>query len=360
MTALHTSGSPESSAAAPSTDPQTGVMRDLRITQAPYPGLRPFAREESDIFFGREVLVDELLRRLDRSRFLGLVGVSGCGKSSLLRAGLIPALETGFLARAGVHWRVLEMRPGNRPMRRLAQALRRSWPAATRTKRWTRRRSSRRRSGAAPWGCPRSCASTSSGRPPTFCSSSTSSKRSSAISRRRRQRGRRVRRAGARGGATERIPGLRGARHALRLSRRVCTLPRLAGGAQRQPVSHPTPDARAAARGDRRSRRRVRCRHRASAGESALERHGSGAGPASGHAAPVDADVEPRGAAPRRPRRTDGRGLSAGRWVRRGPVAARRRGISAVWPRARPDTPPRSCFAVRPSGSRTERTAGDR
>src|SRR5262249_49408316 len=68
-------------------------------------------------------LVDELLRRLYRSQFLGLVGVSGCGKSSLLRAGLMPALETGFLAGAGVQWRIVELRPGNRPIRRLAEAL---------------------------------------------------------------------------------------------------------------------------------------------------------------------------------------------------------------------------------------------
>src|SRR5262249_46538404 len=89
----------------------------------PYPGLRPFRREESDIFFGREELADELLRRLGRSRFLGVVGVSGCGKSSLLRAGMIPALESGFLPEAGVQWGIVKMRPGNRPIRRLAESL---------------------------------------------------------------------------------------------------------------------------------------------------------------------------------------------------------------------------------------------
>jgi hypothetical protein len=92
-------------------------------SEVPYPGLRPFRREESDIFFGREGLVDELVRRLARSRFLGIDGVSGCGKSSLLRAGLIPALETGFLVEAGVNWRIAKMRPGNRPLRALACSL---------------------------------------------------------------------------------------------------------------------------------------------------------------------------------------------------------------------------------------------
>ncbi len=90
---------------------------------APYPGLRPFRREEMSIFFGREEQTDQLLERLGRSRFLGVVGVSGCGKSSLVLAGMIPALEAGFLASAGARWRVVTMRPGSRPMRRLADAL---------------------------------------------------------------------------------------------------------------------------------------------------------------------------------------------------------------------------------------------
>lgn len=89
----------------------------------PYPGLRPFEADEVDVFFGREQQIDQLLDRLDRSRLLAVVGSSGCGKSSLVRAGLIPALETGFLASAGARWRVAEMRPGNEPLRRLAGAL---------------------------------------------------------------------------------------------------------------------------------------------------------------------------------------------------------------------------------------------
>ena len=93
------------------------------ITSFPYPGLRPFRREEIDIFFGREEQVDQLLGKLEHSRFLAVVGSSGCGKSSLVRAGMIGALETGFMASAGVHWRVAEMRPGNRPLRNLAEAL---------------------------------------------------------------------------------------------------------------------------------------------------------------------------------------------------------------------------------------------
>ena len=92
-------------------------------TSLPYPGLRPFHRDESDIFFGREEQTDELLDRLDQSRFLAVVGPSGCGKSSLVIAGMIASLESGFVASAGAYWRAAAMRPGRHPMERLAAAL---------------------------------------------------------------------------------------------------------------------------------------------------------------------------------------------------------------------------------------------
>jgi WD40 repeat protein len=93
------------------------------LGHAPYPGLRPFRSDETGIFFGREAQVDALLEKLGHARFLAVIGPSGCGKSSLVRAGMIPALETGLLSRAGVRWRVATMRPGERPLRRLAEAL---------------------------------------------------------------------------------------------------------------------------------------------------------------------------------------------------------------------------------------------
>lgn len=93
------------------------------MSEHPYPGGRPFRDDEFDIFFGREAHVDQLLAKLGRTRFLGVVGTSGCGKSSLVRAGMIPSLETGFLARAGARWRIADMRPGDRPLARLTEAL---------------------------------------------------------------------------------------------------------------------------------------------------------------------------------------------------------------------------------------------
>nr|VFJ64317.1 MAG: hypothetical protein BECKFW1821B_GA0114236_10933 [Candidatus Kentron sp. FW] len=95
---------------------------------APYPGLRPFERHENILFFGREEQVDQLLDKLGESHFLAVLGLSGSGKSSLVRAGLLPALEGGALVGAGARWQVAELRPGDGPIARLARALRADTP----------------------------------------------------------------------------------------------------------------------------------------------------------------------------------------------------------------------------------------
>lgn len=89
----------------------------------PFPGLRPFEPDEDYLFFGREHQTDELLKRLRTTRFLSILGRSGSGKSSLVRSGLIPSLHGGAMARAGSHWRVAIMRPGEDPIGNLAAAL---------------------------------------------------------------------------------------------------------------------------------------------------------------------------------------------------------------------------------------------
>src|SRR6188768_1140109 len=103
----------------------TGFGRRMSMSddRAPYPGLRPFEADEADLFFGREQHVDALLERLSGSRFVAVVGESGAGKSSLVRAGLLPALEAGFVVEAGSDWRVALMRPGGAPLQALADAL---------------------------------------------------------------------------------------------------------------------------------------------------------------------------------------------------------------------------------------------
>jgi Tfp pilus assembly protein PilF/energy-coupling factor transporter ATP-binding protein EcfA2 len=96
---------------------------DLHDYSNPFPGLRPFESDESHLFFGRDGQSDELLRRLRRSSFLAVVGTSGSGKSSLVRAGLLSSLYGGFMTQAGAKWRVALFRPGNDPLGKLARVL---------------------------------------------------------------------------------------------------------------------------------------------------------------------------------------------------------------------------------------------
>jgi hypothetical protein len=87
----------------------------------PYPGLRPFSTEEAEFFFGREHLTQMALKRMVGSRLVAITGLSGAGKSSLVRAGILPALLSGFGPQAA--WRVAIMHPGGSPLRNLAEAL---------------------------------------------------------------------------------------------------------------------------------------------------------------------------------------------------------------------------------------------
>ena len=91
--------------------------------ESPFPGLRPFEANESFLFFGRDSQTEELLRRLASHRFLAVVGSSGSGKSSLVRAGLLPALYRGYLVGTGSRWRIAILRPGDSPLAELATNL---------------------------------------------------------------------------------------------------------------------------------------------------------------------------------------------------------------------------------------------
>ena len=89
----------------------------------PFPGLRPFDSHESALFFGRDEQCDELLARLAGRRLVAVVGASGSGKSSLVRAGLLPALQRGYLPAAGSSWQIAIFRPGGTPLANLTNAL---------------------------------------------------------------------------------------------------------------------------------------------------------------------------------------------------------------------------------------------
>jgi hypothetical protein len=81
----------------------------------PYPGLSAFTEQDAEYFFGREAEVETVWKKLKRPRLVGLIGPSGAGKTSFLRAGLLPTLPDA--------WRSALSTPGTRPFQALAQAL---------------------------------------------------------------------------------------------------------------------------------------------------------------------------------------------------------------------------------------------
>lgn len=92
----------------------------------PYKGLRAFQEVDADDFFGREKLVDALLEKFkgeDReSRFMVVIGPSGSGKSSVIKAGILPKLRKGGVE-GSADWFIVEMTPGAHPMEELEAAL---------------------------------------------------------------------------------------------------------------------------------------------------------------------------------------------------------------------------------------------
>lgn len=87
--------------------------------QCPYKGLAAYQPEDAGNFFGRDVLIDELLSRLQLHNVLVVGGPSGSGKSSLVRAGLIPEVRQGSLFGRD-DWQVNLLTPGSDPMTRLS------------------------------------------------------------------------------------------------------------------------------------------------------------------------------------------------------------------------------------------------
>ncbi|HEY9752459.1 MAG TPA: AAA family ATPase, partial [Coleofasciculaceae cyanobacterium] len=88
--------------------------------RSPYMGLRKFEVRDKDLFFGRDQLIGRLLERLEDSPFLLILGSSGSGKSSLVRAGLIPGLRE----RLGAGFRELIFTPDRDPFDSLRSCLR--------------------------------------------------------------------------------------------------------------------------------------------------------------------------------------------------------------------------------------------
>ena len=121
--ALHTAvlrdgAPPEQTVRPPSERSRSPARRDV----CPYRGLRMFEEDDADLFFGRSADVSRLLERLEARRFLAVAGPSGSGKSSLVRAGLVPALRRGALPGSDT-WQVRVFRPGTVPLKALAREL---------------------------------------------------------------------------------------------------------------------------------------------------------------------------------------------------------------------------------------------
>lgn len=99
---------------------------ELLETKNPYKGLRAFQQADAADFFGRTSMIQQVLDRLQEevveNNFLAVIGPSGSGKSSLVKAGVLPALRQGRVP-GSEHWFYAEMVPGEVPLEELAAAL---------------------------------------------------------------------------------------------------------------------------------------------------------------------------------------------------------------------------------------------
>jgi signal transduction histidine kinase len=98
--------------------------------EPPFKGLEFFDEEDVDLFFGREQLTAQLVGHLREHRILTVVGASGSGKSSVVRAGVVPAIRRGGILADGtptpqdcIHWPVHVITPTNHPLKELAASM---------------------------------------------------------------------------------------------------------------------------------------------------------------------------------------------------------------------------------------------
>ncbi len=94
------------------------IQRELKVDESPYAGLSAFQESNADLFFGRTHEVAALVHRLRDQPLMAVVGPSGVGKSSFVRAGVVPALK-----RLGENWEAFVVRPGRHPLAALASSL---------------------------------------------------------------------------------------------------------------------------------------------------------------------------------------------------------------------------------------------
>ncbi len=90
--------------------------------RSPFPGLRAFTENDSDIFFGRGAETDKLVTQLTDNHFVAVIASSGSGKSSLVGAGLIPRLRVNAIE-GSKDWKIVQFTPTNDPFNSLFNAL---------------------------------------------------------------------------------------------------------------------------------------------------------------------------------------------------------------------------------------------
>src|SRR5579862_9300797 len=113
----------------------TTILEQARTRPAaPYPGLRPFEAAEWKIFFGREGMTRHVIDLVYKNRFVMVHGASGSGKSSLIRAGVLPRIELEQRL-SGSEWVCETLKPSQGPLRRLQDILETTFPAAQYLKR---------------------------------------------------------------------------------------------------------------------------------------------------------------------------------------------------------------------------------
>jgi WD40 repeat protein len=113
--------------------PRHSLIRDTRMNESPFKGLLAYEEADEAIFYGREALTTDLLTRFippttnnqQPTTFLALIGASGSGKSSVVRAGLLPAL------RRQTNWPIHLMTPTTHPLETLAVSLTRESESVT-------------------------------------------------------------------------------------------------------------------------------------------------------------------------------------------------------------------------------------
>jgi WD40 repeat protein/DNA-binding SARP family transcriptional activator len=103
-------------------DAERALQPPPQAVVCPFKGLAAFESSDAEFFCGRDRIVSELIARLAEWPLVGILGPSGIGKSSLLRAGVLPALRAGALP-GSAGWRQVLVRPGKHPARELERAL---------------------------------------------------------------------------------------------------------------------------------------------------------------------------------------------------------------------------------------------